>query len=506
MESGEDEDGSDMEILLNCEKDRDKSLEPTITRVEIHKQSEKILPEKRKEREDDTNDDDDFITVSRRKPKRLIRSNSTESQNQLRVDLQKKDDEINNVANHEVCITSLESIPKQMAFARLLRCENIKNVTRIKYKSYNKVLIQFQEKEDATKLLECQKFKDMGWRCQLINELSLSYGVVKGVDLDLKENDIMDILECTTEIVTVKRLRRVNSENKWVDCESIRVCFKSNNLPSHIYAYGCRLKVEPYVFPVTQCSGCWQFGHVLKYCPTKKKICPKCGGDHENCDISNISCLNCRGNHFVLDKKCPLYLKEKDIRNIMSTEQVPYRNALQLLLGKQREDATSQNAISQNMLQKLSPTTSTLKESQTYRNVLINSIQNREPGPPTYIDQEKERNDIQWKQSTTKKSSEEKENKRMQRKKSQLSTEKDNYESFPSQTEEKDYQKDEQLLERFEFKKFLIKINRIFTSEGTFEEKILLLFKYIYEELKKIALSCLLKGNWLDKIIKVING
>ncbi|CAH1640512.1 unnamed protein product [Spodoptera littoralis] len=192
MESGEDEDGNDIEILLNCEKDYDESLDPKITRVEIHKESEKKTPEKRKEREDDLNDEDDFITVNRRKNKILIRSNSAGSQNQLRVDSEKKDDEMNNLASFEVCVTSLENLPKQMAFARLLRCENIKNVTRIKYKSVNKVLIQFQEKEDATKLMECQKFKDMGWRCQLLNEMTLSYGVVKGVDLELKEKDIME--------------------------------------------------------------------------------------------------------------------------------------------------------------------------------------------------------------------------------------------------------------------------------------------------------------------------
>ncbi|XP_022832010.1 uncharacterized protein LOC111360340 [Spodoptera litura] len=504
MESGEDEDGNDIEILLNCEKDYDESLDPKITRVEMHKESEKKTPEKRKEREDDLNDEDDFITVNRRK-KILIRSNSAGSQNQLRVDSEKKDDEMNNFASIEVCVTSLENLPKQMAFARLLRCENIKNVTRIKYKSVNKVLIQFQEKEDATKLMECQKFKDMGWRCQLLNEMTLSYGVVKGVDLELKENDIMDILECSTEIVSVKRLRRFNSENKWIDCESIRVCFRSNNLPSHIYAYDCRLKVDPYVFPVTQCSGCWQFGHVLKYCPTKKKICPKCGGNHANCDISNISCLNCKGNHFVLDKKCPLYLKEKDIRNIMSTEQVPYRKALQLLLGKQQE-----TTISQNTMQKSSLPTNPLNESQTYSSVLIKTLQKRRPEKPSHIIQEKEGSDVQWQQNTTNKSFEKKTNKHMQSKKNQSqtdrTTEKYNYESFPSQSEDKDSQKDKELLERFELKKFLIIINRIFTSEGTFEEKILLLFKNIFEELKKFVFNLLLKGNWLDNIIEFINA
>lgn len=75
--------------------------------------------------------------------------------------------------------------------------------------------------------------------------MSLSYGVVKGVDLDIDEKDIIDILECSTEIVSVKPLRRVDSEGKWVDSESIRVCFNSSTLPSRLYAYGCPLKVDP---------------------------------------------------------------------------------------------------------------------------------------------------------------------------------------------------------------------------------------------------------------------
>ncbi|KAJ8706201.1 hypothetical protein PYW08_010827 [Mythimna loreyi] len=153
MESGEDEDGSDMDSLFNCEKDY---IEPKTVCVEIHKDSEKRSAEKRKKTEQESTDDvddendDDFITVSRKNPKRLNRTESVQLQSKMRLDLDRE----NNKIKHEVCITSIESIPKQMALARLLKCENIKNIIRIKYKSFNKVLIQFQEKEDAISLLE----------------------------------------------------------------------------------------------------------------------------------------------------------------------------------------------------------------------------------------------------------------------------------------------------------------------------------------------------------------
>lgn len=505
MESEEEEDGKVVEPLLSSEKNGNKSLNTTIIEVEIHKENDKRLVEKRKEREDENIEDDDFITVNRRKAKKIIRCESAELQNKMRVDLE-KNDEANNEMKYEVCITSTENLPKQMALARLLRCQNIKNIIRIKYKSYNKVLIQFQEKEDANKLLQCKTILDMGWRCQFVNELSLSYGVVRGVDLDLNEKDILDILECTTEIVSVKRLRRMNSEGKWIESESVRVCFQGKNLPSYLYAYDCRLKVEPYVFPVTQCSGCWQFGHVTKYCPTKKRLCPKCGGGHENCSISEIVCLNCKGNHLVLDKTCPLFLKEKTIRYIMSMEQVTYRKALQIFLEKQRGSINSHDN-----LQNLELLTNIPNQSQTYSNVLKKSSQNYRPDSNTLLVQEKCK--TQSKQEITKKLSQDGKNKNndKQRKSETVigNSIEDNVmmnENLPHYSEENGHQIDEQLLYKFEFKKFLIKLKNIFTSAEKFEDKILLFFKCLYEELREYLSYYFSKGSLLQNIFSFING
>lgn len=498
MDSEEEEDGNIVEASLSGEKISNKSLDTTIVEVEIHNKNDKRIVEKRKEREDENIDDDDFITVNRRKTKKIIRSESAELQNKMKVDLE-KNCELNEM-KYEVCITSTENLPKQMALARLLRSENIKNILRIKYKSFNKVLIQFQEKEDAIKLLQSKIILDMGWRSQFVNELSLSYGVVRGVDLDLNEKDILEILECTTEIVAVKRLRRMNLEGKWIESESVRVCFQGKNLPSYLYAYDCRLKVEPYVFPVTQCSGCWQFGHVTKYCPKKKRLCPKCGGGHENCDMNKILCLNCKGNHFVLDKTCPLFLKEKAIRYIMSMEQVTYRKALQLFLEKQRVSANTHNNSQSSSLITIIP-----NQLETYSNVLKKSSQNNRPDSNTLIVQEKYTSPSE--QDITKKFSQGRKNKNndKQRRGSE-SVIGENFESLPHQSEENGHQIDEQLLYKFEFRKFLIKLKNIFTSEERFEDKIVLFFKCLYEELRDYLSCYFSKGSLLQNIFNFING
>lgn len=235
----------------------------------------------------------------------------------------------------EVCVSSFNALPKQMAFAKLLRNENICNVVQIRYKSPFKVLLKFEKKEEAEKLLCNKKFQESGFKAQFTTETSVVYGVIKGVEIDMAEPEILKVLESSAEILSVRRLKRLSADGSWVESETIRVCFKGNSLPQSIYAYGCRFKVEPYNFPVTQCAGCWKFGHMKKFCPIKKVLCPKCGGSHVNCEITDFKCLNCKGPHFTLDKSCPVFRKEKDIRRIMSEKLVTYRKALELYLESQ---------------------------------------------------------------------------------------------------------------------------------------------------------------------------
>ncbi|CAK1580745.1 unnamed protein product [Parnassius mnemosyne] len=170
---------------------------------------------KRKTREDKDNEDEEFTTVTKRKSKRIERvpQETEEQHNNERTS-------VKDLEYYEVCVTSLEYLPKQMALAKLLRTQNIRNITRIKYKSPFKVLIQFKQKEDALLLMSCKKLTEMGVRCQLMSELSLSYGVVKGVDLDLTEEEIIKILESTIEVLSIKRLKRLNADGKWIDSES----------------------------------------------------------------------------------------------------------------------------------------------------------------------------------------------------------------------------------------------------------------------------------------------
>lgn len=250
--------------------------------------------------------------------KRVARSNS------------RKEDE-NNIA--EVCITSQEMLPKQFQLAKFFKTQKICNITKVKYINPYKVNIQFDDDSSAERLLECSSIIEKGWRCRKSHEVSLSYGTIGDIECDLSEQDLTECLSTKTsiEIVSVKRLmKRAADGSGWTNSEKVRLGFRGSSLPPYIFIYDTRVKVDPFVFPVTQCSKCWRFGHSHKYCPSNKNLCPKCGDNHANCDTTNYKCINCSGKHMSLSKTCPLFEKEKNIRKLMSEFNCTYKKAMSL--------------------------------------------------------------------------------------------------------------------------------------------------------------------------------
>lgn len=333
-----------------------------ITGTELSQEKENRLREKR-QRDDsgEYDEDEEFIKV-RRRNKKLARSNSKNSNHNN----SNTNPMNNNLYAFEVCLTSTQVLPKQIALAKLLNAESITKVLRIKYKGPYKVLVKFEKQEDADKLINCKKIKELGYKCQMTSEMSISYGIVKHIDIDLKEEEMCEIFQCQNKISSVKRLKRLTGDGQWVDSETIRLSFQSSTLPPYIHGYGCRFKVEPYTFPVTQCSGCWKYGHLVRYCPTKKIMCPKCGKDHANCETTKYTCINCKGDHMALNKSCPVFAKEKEIRKIMSSEGCSYRRAFEKY--QEKELRYNNDVISECSDDRESTTTYT---RPTYRDIVI---------------------------------------------------------------------------------------------------------------------------------------
>lgn len=230
----------------------------------------------------------------------------------------------------DISISGKQMLPKKYALALLLDKEKIIGIQNVKYVNAFKVIVTFQDERNADKLISCQSFKDKEWRIQKTWEVNASYGIIRDIDIDLEDAELLECIRKSneSEIISVKRLMRRNTESGWLQSETVRICFKGNSLPPSIKLFNLKVAVEPYIFPVTQCSRCWRYGHTIKLCPSNKIICPKCGKDHPNCEATTFKCVNCKGNHMSLVKSCPVYLKEKKIRELMAEFNCTYKRAI----------------------------------------------------------------------------------------------------------------------------------------------------------------------------------
>lgn len=265
-------------------------------------------------------DEEGFTTVTR-KTKRFA-TDKSKTPNAL----------INESNRNDVCLSSYEVLPKQIGLARLFKSEGITNASKIRYKNAYKVIISFDKREDALELINNKKMIELKYRCHFTTEVDLSYGVVKYLELDITDEDLMKSFSSECKIESVRRLKRLSDKGEWVASETVRFGFKSSTLPEYINGYDCRFKVESYTFPVSQCSFCWRYGHTTRTCPNNKTICPKCGGNHGNCETTQFRCVNCKGRHISFSKLCPQFLKEKKIRETMSKHNVTYKMALSMYL------------------------------------------------------------------------------------------------------------------------------------------------------------------------------
>lgn len=299
---------------IECSEDNITFVERNIIEEQTHLmdcRNIEVMERRKRCRAEAEDNNEEWQQVSRRSGKKI------RSQQNLNEDL------------IQICIRSKQLLPKQFALAKILRENKITDIIKVKYINNYKIYITFNKESSAEFFLACTTFTDLGWRCQKTWELGVSYGIIKNMDLDLSDEELLNNLMSDMEIIAVKRLNR-RKEEKWVESESVKVLFKGPSLPAYVYILGLRIKVEPFIFPVTQCSKCWRYGHSAKLCPSNKVICPKCTKNHLNCENTNFQCVNCSGNHMALNKICPVYKKEKRIREIMSEFNCSYQKALSI--------------------------------------------------------------------------------------------------------------------------------------------------------------------------------
>lgn len=108
-----------------------------------------------------------------------------------------------------------------------------------------------------------------------------------------------------------------------IDSDFMLVSFCGSHIPTHVvFENALLIPVQAYFEPILQCKNCWFFGHSKGACRGKVR-CVTCGLIHtEDCGAV-VVCVNCKGDHSCNSKKCPEFLKRKELSKTKALKTVP---------------------------------------------------------------------------------------------------------------------------------------------------------------------------------------
>lgn len=203
------------------------------------------------------------------------------------------------------------------------------NILNINRKGLRRVGVRFASADQANNFVKYNDFNPTVFEVYIPGRFVTVMGIVRDVGQDISDEEIISMGKGVNPGVQVIRVRRFNrrktTENgiSYVKTNTCVITFEGTTLPKFFELYSIRLPVELYIPPVVQCNKCWRYGHVRNLCRGKFR-CSKCGSHHDDekpCD-SEPKCIFCQQDHLASDRKCPEYLRQTKMREIMALHNV----------------------------------------------------------------------------------------------------------------------------------------------------------------------------------------
>lgn len=175
----------------------------------------------------------------------------------------------------------------------------------------------------------------------------------KGV---IYSNDLRGIpeSEITNELLdqNVREVKKINKFVNQIPTETglTILTFSSSTLPTDIKIGYELVNVRPFIPLPMKCNNCQQFGHTAKFCKNSK-ICFQCANDYhmtsDNEECKNeTNCVNCIHNkidntkHSSKDKKCPIFIKHKELQAIKTLNKVDNKTAHKIYNERHHHDGS----------------------------------------------------------------------------------------------------------------------------------------------------------------------
>lgn len=211
----------------------------------------------------------------------------------------------------------------------------VQNITKIQKVGRNRVRVEVKTTKDANMLIENENLKEEQLKAFIPNNLIERKGVIKEVDTTFSDEYLLENIESPNAVTSIRRFKRkidIDGEAVYIPRQTVLVSFEGNVLPPFVIINSVVCPVEKYIQKVVQCYNCLRYGHVAKQCKSSNTLCINCSKkkeeNHSCKDPEDTFCFYCKSNdHKTIHKKCPVFEKQKQIKQFMSDNNVTYIEA-----------------------------------------------------------------------------------------------------------------------------------------------------------------------------------
>ncbi|KAH1015764.1 hypothetical protein HUJ04_007099 [Dendroctonus ponderosae] len=180
----------------------------------------------------------------------------------------------------------------------------LRNIKAIKNIGLNRVCIKFISAEAANLFIKNKNLEGKGYNVFIPLNFTTSKGLVREIDLDFSETELLESCSCKSDIINIKRLNRKIFRNDKIEYLPAGTClftFKGTIMPKEIEFFRLPLPVSMYIPSVTQCFSCLLYGHTKKNCKGQKN-CFNCG--EKNAQSHKIMITGEDKPAYTCDTKC----------------------------------------------------------------------------------------------------------------------------------------------------------------------------------------------------------
>jgi len=190
--------------------------------------------------------------------------------------------------------------------------------------------VECARKANSENLLRATNLAGVTMKAFCHPSLNNSKGVIRTRELqDMDEADIASELN-HLGVIDVKRIS-IKKDGQIIPTGTYILTFNRPLPPERIQIGYLSVTVDIYIPNPLRCFKCQKFGHGSAGCKNKA-VCHNCGKDDHEINCTNpAKCKNCLGDHAASSKKCPAWIKEKEIQKIKHTKKVSYPEARKLV-------------------------------------------------------------------------------------------------------------------------------------------------------------------------------